>query len=80
MQASTTQSNVDNNLHDIFTEQPELDHVACPSNNLAPNESYSPFIPYILEPQHEDNISIDMIKLYQVCTFFFKKKNLLNKN
>ncbi|KAI7894281.1 uncharacterized protein EV154DRAFT_499089 [Mucor mucedo] len=65
MQASTTKLNVESNTHDMFIEQPELDNAPTPSTELGPNESYYPYIPYVLDPQHEDNISIDMIKLYQ---------------
>lgn len=39
------------------------------TNNPAPDESIINFlnIPYKLEIQQEDNLSIDVIKLYQVC-------------
>lgn len=35
-------------------------------NDLALEENYNPPIPYILDIQQEDNISIEMIKLFQV--------------
>jgi hypothetical protein len=37
----------------------------------APDESYNSFIPYVLDPQKEDNISIDMLSLYQVNSSSF---------
>lgn len=44
----------------------------------APDESYNAYIPppFVLERQQEDNISIDMIQLYQVCLI---KKNTSNE-
>lgn len=44
----------------------------------APDESYNACIPppFVLERQQEDNISIDMIQLYQVCLIkkYLKRK------
>lgn len=33
---------------------------------LAPDESKSSFVPYFLDKQQEDNLSIDILQLYQV--------------
>lgn len=66
MQASTSKPTVENNIHDMFEQQQELNNAPSRSVDLAPDESHNSFIPYVLDPQHEDNISIDMIKLYQV--------------
>lgn len=66
MQASTTKPNAESNLHDMFQEQQELNTEPSRSTDLAPDEPYDSFIPYVLDPQHEDNISVNMIKLYQV--------------
>lgn len=51
---------------DTTTQNIELNEPL--TNNPAPDESINFLnIPYKLEIQQEDNLSIDVIKLYQVC-------------
>jgi hypothetical protein len=63
---------VDHDEHDIVLEDNNINApLSCNDDDDEEEEqvqdnSYNTCIPYFLEPQQEDNISIDMIKLYQV--------------
>jgi hypothetical protein len=67
MQAST--DSLDNTVElntGSRTEQVESSLARLPAP--APDESKTDsFIPYTLDTQQEDNLSISMIKLYEVC-------------
>ena len=68
MQASTDSLDTMVNV-DTAAPLDTQDSISQPStNNPAPDESINFLnIPYKLEIQQEDNLSIDVIKLYQVC-------------
>lgn len=68
MQASNDKPTIESDGHELV-QRPEEEVSIVPSQSVeqVPTE---PFIPHFLEPQQEDNISIDMIKLYQVMNFF----------
>ncbi|GAA5806449.1 hypothetical protein HPULCUR_011983 [Helicostylum pulchrum] len=64
MQASNDKPTIESDRHEL-AQQEEVSNVPSQSVEQVPTESYNTFVPYVLEPQQEDNISIDMIKLYQ---------------
>ncbi|KAI9359879.1 hypothetical protein BD770DRAFT_471696 [Pilaira anomala] len=66
MQASNHKPTIEADKPDMVQQElgQELSNTPSQSSELAPKESDS-FTPYVLEPQQEDNVSIDMIKLYQ---------------
>lgn len=68
MQASNDKPTIESDRHEL-AQQEEVSNVPSQSVEQVPTESYNTFVPYVLEPQQEDNISIDMIKLYQVMIF-----------
>lgn len=67
MQASNHKPTIETGKLDMVQQElgQELSNTPSRSIELAPYEPDN-FIPYVLEPQQEDNVSIDMIKLYQV--------------
>ncbi|KAG2233613.1 hypothetical protein INT48_001866 [Thamnidium elegans] len=65
MQASNDKPTIESDEHELVQQEEKVSNVPSQSVEQVPTESYNSFTPYVLEPQQEDNISIDMIKLYQ---------------
>ena len=73
MQASKDYLDTQIESNTLAAASNSIKYTPSPEDDLATDESTSPLIPYVLDIQQEDNLSIDVIQLYNVCVVYICK-------